>query len=155
LGRLLADLIDDRFPSAVDLPARAAPVPQTSPGIPVRWVPGPEPVEHFTGRSEELARLDRWAADPQVSLVGVTAWGGAGKTALVTHWVLHAQHPGLRGVFGWSFYADPSAEHWADSLLEWARQEFGIVVAGTGRPAEAALALLCSLPLLLVAAWSC
>jgi len=150
LGRLLADLIDDRFPSAVDLPARAAPVPQTSPGIPVRWVPGPEPVEHFTGRSEELARLDRWAADPQVSLVGVTAWGGAGKTALVTHWVLHAQHPGLRGVFGWSFYADPSAEHWADSLLEWARQEFGIVVAGTGRPAEAALALLCSLPLLLV-----
>ena len=133
LGRLLADLTDDRFPPAADLPARAdLPPSPTSPSIPVRWVPGPERVEHFTGRAEELARLDRWAAEPQVSLVGVTAWGGAGKTALVTHWVQDAtgasRRPGLRGVFGWSFYADPSAEHWAQSLLEWARQEFGIAV---------------------------
>ena len=67
----------------------------------MRWVPAPEPVEHFTGRAEELARLDRWAADPQVSLVGVTAWGGAGKTALVTHWVQEAgglaRRPGRAG----------------------------------------------------------
>jgi len=152
LARLLADLTDDRFPPAADLPARAAPGPTTplvSPGLPVRWVPGPEPVEHFTGRAEELARLDRWAADPQVSLVGVTAWGGAGKTVLVTHWVEQAQHPGLRGVFGWSFYADPSAEHWAQSLLEWAGQEFGVTVA-VSQPAAAILRLLQTVPLLLV-----
>jgi hypothetical protein len=49
--------------------------------VPVAWVPPAAPVEHFTGRAEELARLDRWAADPQVAPVGVTAWGGAGKTA--------------------------------------------------------------------------
>ncbi len=156
LGRLLASLTDDRFPPAADLPARAvAPpsAPQASPGIPVRWVPGPERVEHFTGRAEELARLDRWAADRQVALVGVTAWGGAGKTALVTHWVQEAagasRRPGLRGVFGWSFYADPSAEHWAESLLKWARQEFGITVPA-GRPAAAILGLLRRVPLLLV-----
>ncbi len=139
LGRLLAGLIDDRFPPAADLPARPTP---------------PEPVEHFIGRAEELARLDRWAADRQVALVGVSAWGGAGKTALVTHWVLEAGGPpwraGVRGVFGWSFYADPAAEHWADGLLEWAQQEFGIAVARTDRPAAAVLRLLRAVPLLLV-----
>lgn len=147
LARLLADLTEDRFPPAADLPARAAPAP--APRIPMRWVPNPDPVEHFTGRTEELARLDRWAADPQVSLVGVTAWGGAGKTALVTRWVLQAQNPGLRGVFAWSFYAGPSAEHWAASLLDWAEQEFGIMVT-VGRLAPAVLSLLSALPLLLV-----
>jgi hypothetical protein len=155
LGQLLASLTDARFPPAADPPAHAAPpsAPQAAPGIPVRWVPGREPVEHFTGRAEELARLDRWAADPQVALVGVTAWGGAGKTALVTHWIQDgagaSRRPGVRGVFGWSFYADPSAEHWAESLLKWARQEFGVTVAA-GRLAAAILGLLRAVPLLLV-----
>jgi hypothetical protein len=53
-------------------------------------------------------------------------------------------------VFGWSFYADPSAEHWADELLKWARQDLGIEVTGTGRVAEAVLGLLRAAPLLLV-----
>jgi SIR2-like domain len=94
LATLLASLADDRFPPVGDVPVRADPV--TAPGaaagavIPVSWVPGPEQVEHFTGRAEELARLDRWATDPQIALVGVTAWGGAGKTALVTDWIQEA-----------------------------------------------------------------
>jgi hypothetical protein len=162
LARLLSGLADSRFPPAVDLPSPLEPQ-ATGPGqqgntdearIPLAWVPAAEPVEHFTGRAEELARLDRWAADPGVALVGVTAWGGAGKTALVTHWVLEAgglaRRPDVRGVFGWSFYADPSAEHWARALLEWARQELGIVVVGTGRLAGAVLELLRVVPLLLV-----
>jgi len=157
LSRLLAGLTDDRFPAAADLPASAPPPgPQedkTGPGVAVRWVPGAERVEHFTGRAEELARLDRWAADPDVALVGVSAWGGAGKTALATHWVLQAggpgKRPGVRGVFGWSFYADPSAEHWAESLLEWARQE-GVEIPRTSRPAAAVLRLLRKARLLLV-----
>jgi hypothetical protein len=162
LGLVLAALTDGRFPSAGDLPARngtqgkppGRDAAAGGPGIPVRWVPPAEQVEHFTGRVEELARLDRWAADPQVALVGVSAWGGAGKTALVTHWVQEAggleRRPGLEGVFGWSFYADPSPEHWADALLEWARQDLGIVVAGIGRLAEAVLAVLRVVPMLLV-----
>ena len=122
--------------------------------MPVKWVPGPDLVEHFTGRVEELARLDRWAADPQVALIGATAWGGAGKTALVSHWVQEAgglaRRPGVRGMFAWSFYADPSAEHWAEALLEWAREDLGIAVVGSGRPAAAVLELLRVVPLLLV-----
>src|SRR6185437_834664 len=149
LARLLADLTDERFPPVADVPASVA----ASPALPVKWVPEAERLEHFTGRTEELARLDRWAADPQVRLVAVTAWGGAGKTALVSRWVQDGGarlRPGIRGVFGWNFYADPSAEHWAGGLLEWARQELGIAVVGVRRPAEAVLGLLREMPLLLV-----
>ena len=155
LGLLLSDLADDRFPPASDLPVRAAPQDdEGGAGAVVQWMPGAEPVEHFTGRAEELARLDRWAADPQVALVGVTAWGGAGKSALVTHWVKEtgglARRPAVRGVFGWSFYTDPSAEHWARGLLEWAQQNLEITMSRTDRPAAAVLGLLRTVPLLLV-----
>src|SRR5690242_955587 len=149
LARLLAGLTDERFPPVADVPANVA----TSPALPVKWVPEAERLEHFTGRTEELARLDRWAADPQVRLVAVTAWGGAGKTALVTRWIQErgaARRPGIRGVFAWSFYADPSADHWAGSLLDWAREEMGVAVIGARRPAEAVLDLLRAVPLLLV-----
>jgi tetratricopeptide (TPR) repeat protein len=163
LALLLSALTDPRFPAVGDPPARPSrraidpdqPATADEPRIPATWVPAAEPVANFTGRAEELARLDRWAADPQVALIGVTAWGGAGKTSLVTHWVQEAgnpvvQRPGMRGVFGWSFYADPSAEHWAGGLLNWARRDLGIKVAGTGRLAEAVLALLRAVPLVLV-----
>jgi len=163
LGRMLADLVDDRYPSANDPPsARTAPTMTTSgsptpddePAVPVNWIPSVEPTAHFTGRAEELARLDRWAADPQVALVGVTAWGGAGKTALVTRWVLEAggttRRVGVRGVFGWSFYADSSAEHWARELLKWAERDLGVTLTGRGRAAEAVLAVLRVVPMLVV-----
>jgi tetratricopeptide (TPR) repeat protein len=122
-------------------------------GIPVSWMLAPDRVTHFTGRAEELARLDRWADDPQVSLIGVTAWGGAGKTSLVTHWIDAggaARRPGILGVFGWSFYADPSADHWAEALVKWAEQNFGFRVNPGGRQAVAVLAVLHMVPLLLV-----
>ena len=133
LGRLLAGMTDDRFPPVADVPASLTASPGPPPGLPVRWVPEAERLEHFTGRAEELARLDRWAADPQVRLAGVTAWGGAGKTALVSRWIQDGgagRRPGIRGVFGWSFYANPSAERWAEGLLDWARQELGIALVG-------------------------
>ena len=159
LGALLSSLTDERFPAAADLPARTGarpPADGPAPGphaIPVEWVPAPDPIGHFTGRAEELARLDRWAADPDVRLTGVTAWGGAGKTALVAHWVQGltgtARRPGIRGVFGWSFYADPSADHWADGLLGWAERSLRVRVVAA-RPAAAVLALLRAVPLVLV-----
>jgi hypothetical protein len=162
LHQLLSSCTDPRFGHAGDLPTRA-PTPVELSGVtessgaasvPVKWVKGAEPVAHFTGRTEELERLDRWAADPEVSLVGVTAWGGAGKTALVTHWIREAggtsRRPGVSGVFGWRFYADPSAEHWAVALVEWARERLGINVLDASRPATAVLRVLRAAPLLLV-----
>src|ERR1700761_1590185 len=79
LQQLLAELTDERFPPVAKLPARSARPEQA--GIPVQWTPPPEPVEYFTGRAEELARLDRWAADPEIRLIGVPAWGGGGEDA--------------------------------------------------------------------------
>jgi hypothetical protein len=157
---LLSAFADDRFPPVAQLPTPGQPttakMPVATPGakqpVPVTWIPPAESVPHFTGRAEELTRLDRWAADPQVSLVGVTAWGGAGKTSLVTRWVQQAgwvERAGIRGVFGWSFYADPSAEHWAKELLAWAKRELDITSQSI-QPAAAVLRLLRSVPLLLV-----
>ena len=142
-------------PGPLALASAATAVAETwPPDLPVRWVPPMEPVAPFTGRVEELARLDRWAGDTTVRLVGVTAWGGAGKTALVTHWLDRhggaAGRPGLQGVFGWSFYADPSADHWATALLDWAELEFRVRLVEQGRPAVAVLRLLQAVPLVLV-----
>jgi tetratricopeptide (TPR) repeat protein len=178
LQRLLAEFVADDYPPAPALPSpspetqqpldlsQATPTPpapgtatqvratSTPSGLPVRWVPPVEVVQHFTGRVEQLARLDRWAAEATVRLVGVTAWGGAGKTALVTHWL--DQHGGLarrpeqKGLFGWSFYADPSADHWAEALLDWAAAELGVKRVRAPRLAAAVLALLRAVPLVLV-----
>jgi len=68
LGALLAELTDPRHPPAStpqpvpDRDGEAGPVQQ--------WVHGVERALHFTGRAEELARLNRWAHDPEVRLVG-------------------------------------------------------------------------------------
>jgi tetratricopeptide (TPR) repeat protein len=164
LAVLLSSLTDPGFPPASPLPGRMPPAPNKITGDPdaravrpvmaVRWIPEPDPVEQFTGRAEELARLDRWAADSHVRLIGITAWGGAGKTSLVTRWVSElagtARLSRVRAVFGWSFYADPSAEHWAESLLDWASQELGIPKVTASRRAGAVLALLRATPLALI-----
>jgi hypothetical protein len=121
-------------------------------GSRVRWVHGGVPIDNFTGREEELARLDRWAADSEVRLIGVTAWGGAGKTALVTEWLTRqrsTRRTAIRGMFAWSFYEEPSTEAWLYGLLTWVEKTFGYRV-GTGRIPERVLALIKDIPLLLV-----
>jgi tetratricopeptide (TPR) repeat protein len=153
LAALLSDLADARFPAIQTAPKTPPPRP-AAPRMPTTWIPPAEPVPHFTGRAEELARLSRWAADPEVRLIGVTAWGGAGKTALVTEWLDRqggaAARPGVRGLFGWSFYANASAEQWATALLDWAGREFGVRFVGRDRLGAAVLTLLEAVPLVLV-----
>jgi hypothetical protein len=115
------------------------------------WVHGGVPVDNFTGREEELARLDRWATDREVRLIGVTAWGGAGKTALVTEWLRGRRQPRpVRGIFGWSFYEDPSAENWANELLAWATGTFNYNPGKVRRLSARVLELARQIPLLLV-----
>jgi hypothetical protein len=69
----------------------------TASGVAIRWVHGGTLAEHFSGRSEELGRLRRWAEDTNVRVVGITAWGGAGKTTLVTEFI--ERHDTARGLF--------------------------------------------------------
>ncbi len=153
LDVLLAELTDPRYPAAALVPVQATPIRDGGPAPVQQWVHGGDQVAHFTGRVEELARLTRWARDPEVRLVGVTAWGGAGKTALVTEW-LAGQHgaqqrPAIRGVFAWGFYQRNSVQEWAGELLSWVARTFG--VAPTPGPLAAqVLAVLRAVPLVLV-----
>ena len=80
------------------------------------------------GREEDLAFLDAAWADPQVNIVTVVAWGGVGKSTLVSHWLrrLAAQRYGSAElVFGWSFYRQgirgetSSADEFLDAALGW------------------------------------
>lgn len=153
LHRMLAGLVDPRYPSVPAL-AVSTPMPPLRAGaLPVMWAQGGETERLFVGRAEELSKLDRWAADPTVRVVGVTAWGGAGKTALVTHWLNQAggaqRRPGVRGVFAWSFYADPSPDIWAKALLDWAHDTLRVRVHGPD-PASRIIGLLRAVPLVLV-----
>lgn len=131
-----AVLVAEARPPTSEPVTAPSPIERVDTDYAVRWVHGGDPVEHFAGRAEELSRMDRWAADPAVRLIGVTAWGGAGKTALVTQWLTRYRdagpRPEARGVFGWSFYENSSEEAWARELLDWVRDRFGIEGEGGG-----------------------
>ena len=79
----------------------------------------------FTGRDAALERLDGWAADAGVRLVGVSAIGGLGKTALLGHWLRSLRAAAARqadGIFFWSYYRDTSTENMLHALLEFGRE---------------------------------
>lgn len=167
LSALLDDFTLPRFSAVTASRPQLEPSPATLPSRPprqrdrytagadggaaVRWVHGGIPIDFFNGREEELARLDRWADDPEVRLIGVTAWGGAGKTALVNQWANNQHHQRqVRGVFGWSFYENPSAEEWANELLTWAEKAVGYKPGPARRLTARVLELVRQVPLVLI-----
>ena len=66
------------------------------------------------GRESELAALDAAWANGALNVYTLVAWGGAGKTSLVFHWVqtsLAAEcWPGVERYFDWSFYSQGTGE---------------------------------------------
>ena len=126
LAVLLSTLTDARFPPAGDLPARASPSGERPDERGHRgraWCPGAVGAAggaggafHRAGRGAGPAgpvgrrpagrpgRGDRVGGCGQ-DRAGHPLGAGGGRVS---------RRPGVRGVFGWSFYADPSAEHWAD-----------------------------------------
>jgi hypothetical protein len=78
------------------------------------------------GREKELALLDEAWADPNTNIVSLVAFGGVGKTALVSKWLNQKRCWGADCVFGWSFYSQgaaedrqTSAEPFIEKALEW------------------------------------
>ncbi len=67
--------------------ARSAAVPADATGPMTRWVHETTDDDRFRGRQDELERLNRWVRDEATRVLGVCAVGGAGKTALVGHWL--------------------------------------------------------------------
>ena len=59
------------------------------------------------GREKELKILDDCWSDPSIYVVGLIAWGGVGKSALMNHWLRamgEDQYRGAERVYAWSFY---------------------------------------------------
>ncbi|HEX4953518.1 MAG TPA: toll/interleukin-1 receptor domain-containing protein [Thermoanaerobaculia bacterium] len=82
----------------------------------------------FVAREDELARLDAAWADPHTNVISFVAMGGAGKSALVNHWLDRMKADGWRGaerVLGWSFYSQgtdstgASSEAFTEFALPW------------------------------------
>lgn len=83
---------------------------------------------HYTGRHEELRRLDAFAASDEVRVVAVTGVGGAGKTSLLGRWLKQPtalRQRGVRGLFVWSFYENRSFAELSKALLQFGEEQFG------------------------------
>jgi tetratricopeptide (TPR) repeat protein len=80
------------------------------------------------GRETELARLDAAWEDPDTRVLTLVAFGGMGKSALVSRWLENLSRKSWRGarrVLDWSFYSQgtedrvTSADRFLDHALAW------------------------------------
>ena len=103
---LLGQLIGDLHPILPDVPGFT------------RKIAGSQLQKHaprrLFGRESELAALDAAWANPALNIYALVAWGGAGKTSLVFHWVQTSLAvkgwPGVERYFDWSFYSQGTGE---------------------------------------------
>jgi tetratricopeptide (TPR) repeat protein len=98
------------------------------------------------GRETELARLDAAWGDPGTHVLTLVAFGGTGKSALVSHWLDRMSAAGWRGarrVLDWSFYSQGTEERVtsADRFLDHALTWFGDPDPKTGAPRDRGLRL--------------
>jgi tetratricopeptide (TPR) repeat protein len=98
------------------------------------------------GREAELARLDAAWEDPGIHVLTFVAFGGTGKSALLSHWLDRMSAAGWRGarrVLDWSFYSQgteervTNAERFLDHALAW----FGDPDPKAGAPRDRGLRL--------------
>ncbi|MCI0391194.1 MAG: TIR domain-containing protein [Acidobacteria bacterium] len=52
---------------------------------------------YLYGRESELQLLDEAWADPHTNIVTFVAWGGVGKSAIVSHWLMRLEQENYRG----------------------------------------------------------
>ena len=95
------------------------------------------------GRETELAALDAAWAKGILNVCTLVAWGGAGKTSLVFHWVQTSfaakGWPGVERYFDWSFYSQGTGESRqtsADLFIAKALEFFGDPDPTKGGPHE-------------------
>ena len=122
LAREIGDAIfgfSDKYPDTVISPPREDKV-QKVKGLALK-VEGlsnlPAADERFFGREEVLARLDNaWntvTPENKINIISVVAWGGVGKSALVSRWLKEmgeAHYHGAQRVFCWSFAGEEAGQ---------------------------------------------
>jgi tetratricopeptide (TPR) repeat protein len=101
---------------------------------------------HFVSREAELARLDAAWEDPDIRVLTLVAFGGTGKSALVSRWLESLSLSGWRGarrVLDWSFYSQGTEERVtsADRFLDHALGWFGDPDPKAGAPRDRGLRL--------------
>lgn len=85
----------------------------------------------LVGRSQEKGLLTRSWRGGQLRVLSFVAWGGSGKTSLVTDWLVdHVGHhwDGVDAFFDWSFYSQGTKDHSnasSDTFLRAALLHFG------------------------------
>jgi tetratricopeptide (TPR) repeat protein len=98
------------------------------------------------GRETELARLDAAWEDPNTRVLTLVAFGGTGKSALVSRWLERISmdaYRGARRVLDWSFYSQGTEERVtsADRFLDHALAWFGDPDPKAGAPRDRGLRL--------------
>lgn len=95
------------------------------------------------GRETELTALDAAWEKETLNVYTLVAWGGAGKTSLVFHWVqtrfAAKGWPGVERYFDWSFYSQGTGESRqtsADLFIKHALEFFGDPDPTQGGPHE-------------------
>jgi tetratricopeptide (TPR) repeat protein len=105
-------------------------------------VPGP----YLIGRDAELARLDAAWESSETHVLTLIAFGGTGKSALVSRWLDRMSAAGWRSarrVLDWSFYSQGTEERVtsADRFLDHALAWFGDPDPKAGAPRDRGLRL--------------
>lgn len=85
---------------------------------------------HLFGREPELGVLNALWEGLRVNVFSLVAWGGVGKSALISHWLRRLsenQYQGAERVYAWSFYSQGTSDHpvSADEFIAWALKKFG------------------------------
>ncbi|MFB3132653.1 MAG: SIR2 family protein, partial [Rhodothermales bacterium] len=94
--------------------------PQLKTALPDQYVHQPTDDDHYQGRAQDFATLNRWANDPATRTIAVTGIGGQGKTALTGRWLKRERSPELAQapVFYWSFYEDLDVGNFLEQVVE-------------------------------------
>ncbi|HSS49119.1 MAG TPA: TIR domain-containing protein [Thermoanaerobaculia bacterium] len=100
----------------------------------------------FVGREAELDHLDAAWDDPKTHVVTLVAFGGVGKSTLVSRWLDRRSAtgwPGVRHALDWSFYSQGTEERVssADGFLDHALRFFGEPDPTGGAPRDRGLRL--------------
>jgi len=116
------------WPAIAPATAPTAQVLETATDLAAKWFHEPTNDDKFVGRENEIERLDRWVRDSAVRVIGVSAIGGTGKTALVGHWFKNTKRWRTRpfeGLFAWSFYQNRTTVDFLRELLLWSHDALG------------------------------
>ncbi len=118
--------------------------PRAQPRLDLGRLPIPGP--YLIGRDTELASLDAAWEDPNIRVFTLIAFGGTGKSALVSRWLERMSLNGWRGarrVLDWSFYSQGSEERVtsADRFLDYALGWFDDSDPKAGAPRDRGLRL--------------